>query len=70
MKSIENFIKGLTILSQYFPEGMQKEYFCQAEHDQLYFFVYEDAEITKADCEKLAEYGFHVDEYDGWSYFT
>lgn len=64
-QNLGTFIKGLEILSKYLDAGMEEFDFFQAEHDQIYFFVYE---VDEEDAKLLEEYGFFEDENDGWSY--
>ncbi len=69
--TIENFCKGLQILSQAFPKGMQETYFLGAEHDIIYVYTGdEDYEFTEKEVQLLEEYGFHENDVGGWSYFT
>lgn len=66
-RNLGNFIKGLQILSKYYDKGLEEFDFCQAEHDQIYFFVYEE-DMDIDDVIALEEYGFFEDDNDGWSY--
>lgn len=69
--TIENFCKGLQILSQTFPKGMQESYFLGAEHDIIYIYLGDvEYEFTNDEIQRLEKYGFHENDVGGWSYFT
>lgn len=69
-ENLGNFIEGLTILSKYLTNGMEELDFCTATHDQIWFFVYEDDNVSEEDSDKLELLGFSQDDNYGWSYYT
>jgi hypothetical protein len=70
-KTVENFCKGLQILSKTFPKGTQETYFLGAEHDIIYIYLGdEEYEFTDKEIQRLDEYGFHENDAGGWSYVT
>lgn len=69
--TVENFCKGLQILSQTFPEGMKESYFLGAEHDFIYVYMgNKEYEFTDEEKQRLDEYGFHETDVGSWGYFT
>lgn len=67
-RNLGTFINGLEILSKYYDKELKAFDFCTAEHDQIYFFVYND--LSEEDEKLLDLFGFHRDENNGWSYYT
>jgi hypothetical protein len=69
-KSIKGFIEALNIFAKYFDKGMNKTFFCGAEHDELHFYMDTDTlPEDSADGRRLQELGFHCGD-NMWEYFT
>lgn len=70
--SIEAFMKGLEILSEFMPQCMKSKFQFSAEHDILHVHVSTD--VLREETEKgkiLSSLGFHACKSTGyWSYYT
>ena len=72
MKSMNNFIAGLKILSSFYDEGLETWCFMEAEHDIIYFHITsEQIPADSPDGELLTELGFVTDSnIDVWVWYT
>lgn len=69
-QTVDGFVEGLKILSQYMKDGMSQSYFCGGEHDIIHIFVgLDECEPDSINGQILRSLGFHT-ENDGWAYFT
>jgi hypothetical protein len=72
-KTVAGFIEGLGVFaSRYFANGPGERYFCDAQHDIIYFYVYaDDLPESSEDGKYLVELGFCIDEdTDQWCWYT
>jgi len=70
MKNIRNFLAGLEILSKYYDEGLDTDYFMEAGHDVVWFHITEEAlPVDSDDGTLLLSYGFDTDaDLEVWGY--
>ncbi len=69
---MNKFIEGLKIMAPFYSNGMDTDFFMEAEHDIVYFHI-DNEQIPEESKlgERLVELGFHYDEEaDGWAKFT
>lgn len=69
---MNNFIEGLKIMAPFYKNGMDTEYFMEAEHDIVYFHVTAEQIPEESDSGKrLQELEFHYDDGVGvWAKHT
>ena len=73
INTISAFIEGLEIFaSRYFQNGRGERYFCDAQHDIIYFYVHaNDLPENSEDGKYLIELGFYIDEdTEQWCWST
>lgn len=72
MRNIENFIAGVTILSEYYKDGLKESYFMEAEHDEVFFHItLDEIPVKSKNGRKLIDLGFSPDDdIDVWKYST
>lgn len=59
-------------MAPYYSNGRETEFFCEAEHDIIYFHITaDDIARSSDDGKKLIELGFHLDSDIGvWAKYT
>ena len=71
IKSINNFINGMQILSNYYENGLSEEFFFEACHDMIYTHVSTNVLTPESEHGQLLySYGFDTNEDELWYYST
>lgn len=67
MSFFDDFVNGLNILKSKAKPGVTLD--IAAEHDIIYCAEVDDVELTKLEIDQLDKLGWHISEYDCWSFF-